>query len=67
MPGKLRSFNLPDATIDQLDVIARSMPKGPTGLPATRTDALMMSVAYQYDIVKTRSHPQQPPSRTLPP
>jgi hypothetical protein len=37
-------FRLPDHTVAQLDEIARRMPKRPGGMPATRTDAVIMAV-----------------------
>lgn len=43
-PRKLHSFKLPDATIGQLDAIARLMPRSASGMPATRTDALIEAV-----------------------
>lgn len=44
MPRARCDFRLPRPTVDKLDEIARRMPRRPGGMPATRTDAVIVAV-----------------------
>ena len=59
MPVKQTAFRLPDETLGQLDEIAKTLPPTPRkastaggnrtgGMPATRTDALILAVQKLY-------------------
>ena len=66
MPVKQTAFRLPDETLGQLDEIAKTLPPTPRrastaggnrtgGMPATRTDALIVAVNEKYERLTTNA------------